>query len=104
MFEPVSFYNLKIGNQYFITGAEIDIIYYKGIFEGYAYNSTKFYSLDLIYPFCHNYCEYRSFHYYPIRYYYQFISKKKEIQQAMETRALNKILKQIIGDEYFEWF
>ena len=103
MLEPISFHNLKIGNQYFISGAEIDIIYYRGIFDGYAYNSTKFYSLDLIYPFYHNYCEYRSFHYYPIRYYYQYVSKKKEIQQAMETRALNAIIRQIIGDECFEW-
>ena len=103
MFEPISFHNLIIGKEYFITGAELDIIYYKGIFEGYEYNSTKFYSLDLIYPFFHNYCDYRAFHYYPIRYYYQFVSKKKEIQQAMETRALNKIVQKIIGDEHFEW-
>lgn len=103
MFEPISFHDLIIGKEYYITGSELDIIYYRGFFEGYAHNSTKFYSLDLIYPFIHNYCEYRAFHYYPMRYYYEFVSKKKEIQQSMETRGLNKILQRIIGDENFEW-
>lgn len=35
--------------------------------------------------------------------YYEIISKKKEIQDAMELRALNKIIQHIIGDKYFEY-
>lgn len=35
--------------------------------------------------------------------YYAFVSKKDKIQQRMEKRALDKILKRIIGDELFVW-
>ena len=35
--------------------------------------------------------------------YYAFVSKKDKIQQRMEKRALDKILKQLIGDELFVW-
>lgn len=103
MFEEINFYDLKIGNEYFITGEEIDIIYYKGIFEGHAFNCAEFHSIQLVYPyFIDNYCD-RAFHLYPKRYYYKFVSKKKEIQQNMETRAINKVLQRIIGDDCFKW-
>lgn len=35
--------------------------------------------------------------------YYVFVSKKYKIQRRMEKRALDKILKRIIGDELFVW-
>ena len=35
--------------------------------------------------------------------YYELISKKKEIQEAMESRALQIILQNIIGDKMFRW-
>jgi hypothetical protein len=35
-------------------------------------------------------------------YYYAYISKKASIQQAMEQRALDKILKQLVNDD-FTW-
>ena len=35
--------------------------------------------------------------------YYEFVSVKNKIQQAMEKRALQKILRKIIGDDHFEW-
>jgi hypothetical protein len=35
--------------------------------------------------------------------YYEIVSKKKEIQEAMESRALNLILQNIIGDKMFRW-
>jgi len=36
-------------------------------------------------------------------YYYQLISKKHTIQQTMEARSLDIILKMITGDETFKW-
>ena len=36
------------------------------------------------------------------KYYYKFVSQKEYIQQAMEKRALDKILKRIINDD-FTW-
>ena len=102
MFEEINFYDLQICDEYFITGSEIDIIYYRGIFEGHAFNCAKFHSIQLVYPYYLDYGE-RAFHLYPKRYYYKFVSKKKEIQQYMETRAINSILQRVIGDEYFQW-
>ena len=32
--------------------------------------------------------------------YYVFVSQKEKIQQAMEQRALNKILKRIVNDDF----
>ena len=33
--------------------------------------------------------------------YYEIVSKKQQIQNAMEERALNLIIQKIIGDKYF---
>lgn len=35
--------------------------------------------------------------------YYEIVSKKNDIQTAMEERALNLILQKIIGDKYFNY-
>lgn len=35
--------------------------------------------------------------------YYEVVSKKQEIQDAMELRSLNLIIQNIIGDKYFEY-
>ena len=35
--------------------------------------------------------------------YYEIDSKKQKIQNAMEVRALNLILQNIIGDKYYTW-
>jgi hypothetical protein len=102
MFKEINFFDLVYGQEYFISGAELDIIYYKGIFEGYSYNYARFNSIEVIYPTKFFYGE-RAFHYYPKRYYYYFVSIKNKIQQAMETRALDILLKKITGDECFEW-
>lgn len=39
----------------------------------------------------------------PYSIYYEIKSKKQEIQNAMESRALNLILQNIIGDKYYIW-
>ena len=35
--------------------------------------------------------------------YYEVVSKKQEIQNAMESRALNLIIQNIIGDKYYQY-
>jgi hypothetical protein len=35
--------------------------------------------------------------------YYDLVSVKEKIQEAMEKRALDKILRKLIGDQHFEW-
>ena len=44
-----------------------------------------------------------NFHDLPYSIYYEIKSKKQEIQNAMELRALNLILQNIIGDKYYIW-
>ena len=102
MFKEINFFTLIYGEEYFISGAELDIIYYRGIFEGYAYNCAKFHSIRVVYPVKYFYGE-RAFHYNHKRYYYEFVSVKPQIQEAMEARAINKILQKITGDENFNW-
>lgn len=102
MFEEINFFELVYGEEYFISASELDIIYYKGIFEGHSYNCARFNSIEVVSPTKYFYGE-RAFHYYPRRYYYYFVSTKNKIQDAMEARALDKILKKIIGDDNFQW-
>ena len=37
-------------------------------------------------------------------YFYELVSIKNKIQNAMEQRALNIILRRLIGDEMFTWY
>jgi len=46
---------------------------------------------------------YNKFHELPYCNYYEINSKKEHIQNAMELRALNLILQNIIGDKYYIW-
>ena len=39
----------------------------------------------------------------PNCHYYEVVSKKQKNQEAMEQRALNLILQNIIGDKMFQW-
>ena len=40
-------------------------------------------------------------YYYKSRYYYKMVPQKEKIQEAMESRALNAVLNNIIGDDSF---
>jgi len=51
MFEEINFHHLINGKEYFISGSELDIIYYKGIFEGHSYNCARFNSIQVVYNF-----------------------------------------------------
>ena len=103
MFEEINFYDLKYGIKYLITGIDTDEIYYVGIFERYENNRAKFHLLRLMNPYLYH-ATYRAFTYDPNRYFYQFLSKKRQIQEAMEKRALNKIIQKITGDDTFVWY
>jgi len=35
--------------------------------------------------------------------FYEFVSQKDRIQSDMERRAVNKIIRRLLGDECFEW-
>jgi len=103
-FKQVNFYQLKQNTKYIITDLN-GAFYYTGWFSDHSKNGK-----DLAYfsnVTCNvpikRYCGYVTFSYDIGRKYYTLVSKKNEIQNAMETRAMNKILKQITGDESFHY-
>ena len=60
------------------------------------------------YTFCLSFSLYKEIERYetnesPNCHYYEIVSKKQQIQDAMESRALQIILQNIIGDKMFQW-
>ena len=100
----VNFYHLEKNKKYIITELR-GIFHYAGIFVHYEKGSIDkaiFKKVTCINPVERS-CGYIIFSYQVGRRFYTIVSKKKEIQEAMELRALSKILKQIIGDDSFIW-
>jgi hypothetical protein len=100
----VNFYHLEKNKKYMITELH-GIFHYIGIFDHYEKGSIDkaiFKKVTCINPVERS-CGYVTFSYQISRRFYTIVSKKKEIQEAMETRGLSKILTQIIGDESFVW-
>ena len=103
-FNQVNFYQLKTNKKYIITDLN-GAFYYTGIFTHY-YKSGKdiaqFKDVVCNVPIKRQ-CGYVTFSYDIGRKYYTVHSKKNDIQNAMEKRALTKILITIIGDDSFIW-
>ena len=103
-FCQVNFYHLKPNKKYIVT--EIyGVFHYVGIFSHYQKGSNDmviFKNVTCINPLERS-CGYVTFSYQVGRRFYTIVSKKKEIQEAMEARALCKILNNIIGDDSFKW-
>lgn len=102
--EQVNFYQLKPKNKYIVSDLH-GAFHYVGTFDHYRHSANDmaiFKNVICINPIKRP-CGYVNFSYNIARKFYRLVSKKKEIQQAMETRAVNKILKMITGDELFEW-
>lgn len=103
-FYQVNFYHLQKNKKYIVT--EIyGVFHYVGVFSHYQKGSIDmviFKNVTCINP-VERQCGYVTFSYQIGRRFYTIISKKKEIQDTMEARALRKILKKIIGDDLFEW-
>jgi len=71
----------------------VDIVIYREDYDNYSF--------CLSFSLCKQIQKYKSYD--PICNYYEIVSKKKEIQEAMESRALKIILQNIIGDKMFQW-
>ena len=103
-FDQTNFYQLKQNKKYIITDLN-GAFYYTGIFTHYhtcGKDIANFKNVICNAPI-QRHCGYITFSYDIGRKYYTVRSKKKEIQNAMEARALSKILTSIIGDESFIW-
>ena len=102
--EQINFYQLKQNHKYMITDLH-GAFHYIGTFDHYRHSANDmviFKNVICTTPI-ERPCGYVNFSYNISRKFYTLISKKKEIQNAMETRALSKILKIASQDELFEW-
>lgn len=97
MFKSVSPYELKFNKKYKIVGHDV----YKGNYTGIFYDHLEHYILfDSVYNIrkqkvcCPLFCL-------PTDTYYEFVSVNP--QWKMERRAVNLIVRRLLGDNCFEW-
>ena len=100
MFAEVVKNDLVVGVKYAILVPLEFFMYFTGTFNGRTFHNMK------SHYYIENICMYNKITHIhgmdkDIRFYI-FVSQKEKIQQAMEKRALNKILKRIINDD-FTW-
>jgi hypothetical protein len=95
MFEEVSFQDLVVGKKYQIKSLPESGCYHTGIFK----EDNGFQAFERV--MYHGYgsrevfnCEFK------YKFYYAFVSQKERIQQAMEQRALDIVLKRIVNEEF----
>jgi len=103
-FCQVNFYNLQVNKKYIITDLD-GIFHYVGWFNNYrimGIDIAVFKNVICTNPYSHP-CGYVTFSYSVERTFYTLISKKTQIQDSMEARALKKVLNKITGDELFIW-
>jgi hypothetical protein len=119
----VHIYDLKVGTKYFIDYLyknyyiEYIGIFRKNIIKG-GDNVCEFYNVSALYDMhymgernCYNansvtgmrYMGETSFYNDIHRNYYELDQQKEKIQEAMKSRAVNKILQKITGDDTFKY-
>jgi hypothetical protein len=97
MFQSVEVSNLCYNCTYKIVADDE----YVGVYKG------KFWHPDLYLEFDH--IRNISGHFQPPKYFlptrkfYKFISQKARIQSDMERRAVNLIVRRVLGDDCFQW-
>jgi len=96
MFERIEWDKLVVGEVYLI----LYIIKgrYKGIVEHAPYPSLEFDYLNPELNIKNDNCYFTDEHS-----YYKLVSQKNKIQSDMENRAVNLIIRRLIGDDNFEW-
>jgi hypothetical protein len=95
MFEKVNYPELVAGEKYKIQVSTTG--YYTGIFKGHVV-WNEFHHV-VFHGYCKRHVLDRSFH---TACYYRYVPQKERIQQCMEKRALDIILKRLINDD-FTW-
>jgi hypothetical protein len=101
MFQLVDPYELQYKQTYKIVANQE----YKGRFKGDFYfrdNNEMYLEFDHAYNLTWNVCCEPLF-FLSTRAFYRFVSQKARIQWDMERRAVNKIVRRLIGDDCFEW-
>jgi len=103
-FKQVNFYQLKTNIKYIVTDLN-GAFYYTGYFCIYLKRGKDIAQFkDVI---CNvpikRHCGYVTFSYDIGRKYYTLVSKKDQIQNAMESRAINLIIQNVLGDTNFNY-
>lgn len=98
-FEEVALHELQMGVKYKIKDLPQHYSYYTGIFKKHNGRLQEFEHVIYHGPFG-NYKD--SELHFVHKFYYVLVSQKENIQQAMEKRALHKILRGLL-DEHFTW-
>ena len=88
---------IQICKKYSYGYTIVDIVVYKE--EKNVFQCESTYISFLLYKEIERY----KTNYLPKCIYYQVVSKKQKNQDAMELRALNLIIQNIIGDKYYEY-
>ena len=98
MFQTIKANDLHYKRKYKIVGNHE----YSGIYIGKIWRGNQSY---LQFKDCHSLpSSTKTTNYFlPSRYYYEFVSQKMRIQSDMELRAVNLIIRRLIGDDCFEW-
>ena len=97
MYEEIEYQNLVPGEKYQIKDLPEINCFHTGIFkkdDGFQLFERVMY---------HGYGSREVFNCaFKYKFYYRFVPQKQQIQQAMEQRALDKILKRLVNDD-FTW-
>ncbi len=98
-FEKVDKQELVVGTKYLFKSHPSSTTYYSGIFKEH-HDTTQLFD-SVIFHTCYISSQpvTRGFN---KQLYYRFVSKKEQIQQDMEQRALTQILKRLVNDD-FTW-
>jgi len=97
MFQPVEADDLRYNQKYKIVADNE----YTGIYKGKFWSNTTYLEFDDVFNLTNRHHPPRFFM--PTRKFYKFVSQKERIQSDMERRAVNLIVRQLIGDIHFEW-
>jgi len=97
MFQPVKSTELYYNQKYKIVADDE----YSGIYKGQFWSNNIYLEFDDVCNLTRHAHSPRFFM--PTRKFYKFVSQKARIQSDMERRAVNKIVRGLIGDAYFEW-
>lgn len=101
MFQHIDEYSLEYKQTYKIVADDE----YKGRFRGDFYfrdNNELYLEFDHAYNITTQTCREHLF-FLSTRKFYKFVSQKARIQSDMEHRAVNMIVRQILGDNCFQW-
>ena len=98
MFEEIAYQDLVVGEKYKIKDLPYSRSYYTGIFKKSYRTNQEF---DNVFYHCYDKQRYLNA-VFSRKFYFRYIPQKERIQQAMESRALDMILKRLINDD-FTW-